>query len=98
MEDTNQICFMEVDGNIVFFNEAEAVCDLTAEEPEDLVIKKPKQKGRKEKDLADIPVIRINHYMSEEQLTKEFGTDGWRQLPDAVSKRYRFVPAKVEVE
>ena len=89
---------MEVDGNIVFFNEAEAVCDLTAEEPEDLVIKKPKQKGRKEKDLADIPVIRINHYMSEEQLTKEFGTDGWRQLPDAVSKRYRFVPAKVEVE
>ena len=37
MEDTNQICFMEVDGNIVFFNETEAVCDLTAEEPEDLM-------------------------------------------------------------
>ncbi|MBQ8038539.1 MAG: transposase, partial [Lachnospiraceae bacterium] len=43
MKDTNQICFMEVDGNIVFFNEAEAVCDLTAEEPEDLATKKPKQ-------------------------------------------------------
>ena len=98
MEDTNQICFMEVDGNIVFFNEAEAVCDLTAEEPEDLVIRKPKQKGKKDKDLANIPVIRIDHYMSEEQLTKEFGADGWKQLPDAVSKRYRFVPAKVEVE
>ena len=98
MEDTNQICFMEVDGNIVFFNEAEAVCDLTAEEPEDLVIRKPKQKGKKDKDLANIPVIRIDHYMSEEQLTKEFGSDGWKQLPDAVSKRYRFVPAKVEVE
>ena len=25
MEDTEQICFMEVDGKIVFFNEAEAV-------------------------------------------------------------------------
>ena len=24
MKDTSQICFMEVDGNIVFFNEAEA--------------------------------------------------------------------------
>ena len=98
MKDTNQICFMEVDGNIVFFNEAEAVCDLTAEEPEDLNLKKPKQKGRKEKKLADIPVTRIDHYMSEEQLIKEFGSDGWKQLPDAISKRYRFIPAKVEVE
>ena len=98
MEDTNQICFMEVDGNIVFFNEAEAVCNLTAEEPEDLIIKKPKQKGKKENNLADIPVTRIDHYMSEEQLIKEFGADGWKQLPDAVSKRYLFIPAKVEVE
>ena len=98
MNDTNQICFMEVDGNIIFFNEAEAVCDLTVEEPEDLVTKKSKQKGKKEKDLADIPVKRVNHYMSEEQLTKEFGANGWKQLPDAVSKRYLFIPAKVEVE
>ena len=98
MDDTNQICFMEVDGNIVFFNEAEAVCDLTVEEPEDLIVKKPKQKGKKEKDLADIPVKRVDHYMSEEQLTKEFGANGWKQLPDAVSKRYLFIPAKVEVE
>lgn len=30
MEDANQICFCEVDGTIVFFNEAEAVCDLNA--------------------------------------------------------------------
>ena len=28
MSDPEQFCFMEVDGNIVFFNEAEAVCDL----------------------------------------------------------------------
>lgn len=33
MSDTNQICFMEVDGKIVFFNEAEAVSDLDANEP-----------------------------------------------------------------
>lgn len=98
LNDTNQICFMEVDGNIVFFNEAEAVCDLTVEEPEDLIVKKPKQKGKKEKALADIPVKRVDHYMSEEQLTKEFGANGWKQLPDAISKRYLFIPAKVEVE
>lgn len=28
MADPEQIRFMEVDGTIVFFNEAEAVCDL----------------------------------------------------------------------
>lgn len=35
---------MEVDGTIVFFNEAEAVCDLEAPEPEDLELKVPKKK------------------------------------------------------
>ena len=33
MADAGQISFMEVDGTIVFFNEAEAVCDLDAPEP-----------------------------------------------------------------
>ena len=32
MEDTSQICFQEVDGTIVFFNEAEAVYDLNEKE------------------------------------------------------------------
>ena len=35
---------MEVDGTIVFFNEAEAVCDLDAPEPDDLELKAPKKK------------------------------------------------------
>ena len=41
---------------------------------------------------------RIDHYMTEEELTAEFGVKGWKQLPDAISRCYRFVPAKVEVE
>ena len=40
MDDANQISFMEVDGDIVFFNEAEAVCDLDVPEPEDLAAPK----------------------------------------------------------
>lgn len=36
MADASQISFREVDGTIVFFNEAEAVCDLDAPEPEHL--------------------------------------------------------------
>ena len=101
MEDTSQLCFREVDGTIVFFNEAEAVCDLNAAEPEDLELKSPKQpkrKGKKEADLSGLPFRRIDHYLSEEELEAEFGVKGWKQLPDAISRKYHFVPAKVEVE
>ena len=101
MEDTSQICFREVDGTIIFFNEAEAVCDLNAAEPDDLELKSPKQpkrKGKKEADLSGLPVRRIDHYLSEEELEAEFGVRGWKQLPDAISRKYHFVPAKVEVE
>ena len=101
MEDTSQICFREIDGTIIFFNEAEAICDLNAAEPEDLELKSPKQpkrKGKKEADLSGLPVRRIDHYLSEEELEAEFGVRGWKQLPDAISRKYHFVPAKVEVE
>ncbi len=36
--------------------------------------------------------------MTEEELTAEFGENGWKQLPDAIARRYRFIPAKVEVD
>ena len=88
-------------GRSFFFNEAEAVCDLSAPEPEDLelrVPKKKKQAGKKAADLSGLPVRRIDHYMSVEELTAEFGENGWKQLPDTISRCYRFVPAKVEVE
>ena len=101
MTDPGQIRFMEVEGKTVFFNEAEAVCDLTAPEPDDLEIrasKKKKPTGKKNEDLSGIPVQRIDHYMTEGELTAEFGEKGWKQLPDAISRCYRFVPAKVEVE
>lgn len=65
MEDANQICFMEVDGTIVFFNEAEAVCDLSAPEPDDLEQKtvRKKQSGKREADISGLPRQRIDHYL-----------------------------------
>lgn len=99
--DTLQICFMEVDGTIVFFNEAEAISDLDAEEPDTLENKparKPKTVGKKEADIKDLPVNIINHYLTDEELVAEFGENGWKQLPDAISKHYRLIPAKVEID
>ena len=101
MAGPGQIRFMEVDGEIVFFNEAEAVCGLDAPEPDSLEPQQPKKKkqaGKREEDLAGLPVRRIDHYLSEKELAAEFGEKGWKQLPDAISRCYRFVPAKVEVE
>ena len=101
MEDTQQMRFIEVDGTLVFFNEAEAVCDLDAPEPETLEAtpeRKKKTKGKKAQDMSELSTNRIDHYMTEEELTAEFGENGWKQLPDAIARRYRFIPAKVEVD
>ena len=48
--------------------------------------------------MSGLPTNRIDHYMTEEELTVEFGENGWKQLPDAVSRCYKFVPARVEIE
>ncbi|MEQ2678563.1 IS66 family transposase [Enterocloster citroniae] len=101
MTDAGQICFKEVDGNILFFNEAEAISNMAIPELEDLEVKPTrgvKPAGRKEGHISGLPVNRIDHYLSAGQLTLEFGEEGWKQLPDAVMKHYRFVPAKVEVD
>ena len=101
MDDAAQIRFMEVDGTIVFFNEAEAVCDLDAPEPQDLSADKKrgrKKPGKKEEDLSGLKVNVIGHYLSEEELIREFGEEGWYQLEDTISRRYKFIPASVEVD
>ena len=92
---------MEVDGKIVFFNEAEAVSDLDANEPEELEINAihgKKTAGKRAMDMEGLPVERIDHYMTEEELKDEFGKKGWKQLPDAISRKYHFIPAKIKVD
>ena len=46
-------------------------------------------------DMEGLPVERIDHYMTEEELKEEFGEKGWKQLPDTVVKRYHFTLAKI---
>ena len=99
LDTENQICFMEVDGNIVFFNEAEAVASLNEYADEDET--KPrgrKTKGKREKDIRGLPVNPVEHKMSEEELIAEFGKDGWYELEDEIYRRYSFTPMKVEIE
>lgn len=99
LDTDDQIAFLEIDGKIVFFNEAEAIAALTEyEEEEPAKVRPKKRKGKRAQDIKDLPKIPVNHMMSEEELVAEFGEDGWYQLPDAVYSRYKFTPAKVEIE
>ena len=100
-EAEGQVSFMEVDGKIVFFNESEAVTEEenTQEEAESVSRTKPKKKqGKREEDLEGVPVVVVEHSMTDEELEDKFGKDGWKQLPDEVYRRYSFTPAKIEVE
>lgn len=94
-----QMAFADVNGELVMFNEAEALASLDKNEEETDSKKHPvKKKGKREAELSGIPVIKVEHYLTEEELQERFGKNGWKQLPDEIYKRYRFVPAKVEVE
>ena len=99
-EPDEQISFMEMDGKIIFFNEPEAVADEeTGETSETVPRRKPKKKqGKREEDLEGLPVVMVEHSMTETELERLFGKEGWKRLPDEVYRRYGFTPAKVEVE
>ena len=96
----DQISFMEVNGKIIFFNESEAVAaEENTQEEESVSRRKPEKKqGKREEDLDGLPVVIVEHSMTEEELEDKFGKDGWKRLPDEVYRRYRFTPAKIEVE
>ena len=99
LEMDQQISFQEIDGTIVFFNEAEAIVDEEAAQDEKTAkTKVPRPRGKRERDLKDLPVEIIEHTMPEEQLVELFGENGWKRLPDEISRRYRFVPAEIKVE
>ena len=99
-EPDEQISFMEMDGKIIFFNEPEAVADEeTGETSETVPRRKSKKKqGKREEDLEGLPVVMVEHSMTETELERLFGKEGWKRLPDEVYRRYGFTPAKVEVE
>ena len=85
-----------LDGQMSFFDEADAMYDAVAPEPkEDDVLppKRKKAKGQRNLDLKDFPVDVIpTHGVSEEELNSFYGEGNWRKLPDETYKRLRHEP------
>ena len=98
-ETDGQISFCEVDGSIAFFNEAEAICDEEAAENLAPSVKTKRPKGRKEEIVSNLKVVKTSEfYMSDDELAKEFGEEGYKKLPDKILKRYCFIPAQIGIE
>ena len=75
----------------ILFNEAEmiivnkCVLEPCLDEDEPVKSRKPKQKGKRNADLKNLPLKVIEHTLSEDELRGKFG-DYWRRLPDEVYK------------
>ena len=97
---SEKLCVIE--GQMSFFDEADAMYDSSAVEPEAdevITVRKKKTKGQRELDLKDFPVDVIpTHSVSEEALDAFFGKGNWKKMPDETYKRLRHEPESWTVE
>lgn len=93
-----------IDGQLSFFDEADALYNPLVQEPdvEDVLprkAKKKKAKGQREEDLKDFPEDIIpTHTVSKEALDAFYGEGNWRQMPSETYKRLRHEPESWAVE
>ncbi|MEG0711576.1 MAG: IS66 family transposase [Niameybacter sp.] len=86
----------------LFFNEAELIAD-TCEEPTEEIIEVPshkrkKQKGKRDTDLSQFPVITIEHKLSDEEMSCEKCGGDLKVVKKEVRRYLRFVPSHFETE
>lgn len=92
-----------IDGQLSFFDEADATYDESAEEPalEDILPAKQskKKKGQRNLDLKDFPEEIISPYsVTQDKLDAFYGKNNWRRMPDETYKRLRHEPESWTVE
>lgn len=90
-----------IDGQLSFFDEAEAAYDESIKEPtadEVLPPKKKKQKGQRDINLKDFPQEQFSHKLSDEELDNFYGKGNWRRMPSETYKKLRHEPESWTVE
>jgi hypothetical protein len=92
-----------IEGQLSFFDEAEAGCDLAVPEPEAEEVlprrRSNKKKGQRDLDLKEFPEEVLPAYrVPEDELDAFYGKGNWRRLPDEIYKRLRHEPESWTVE
>lgn len=86
----------------IIFNEAEGILpkQLPAEpEMEEILVhthKRKKKKGKRAEDLEGLPVVIIDHTLSDDELKEKF-PEGYSNLPDEIYSKLEIIPARFEV-
>lgn len=83
------------------FNEFEAEAEKgTPEEPaveETITYTRKKRIGKRDEDLKGFPVEIVKHELTDEELTAEFGNEGYIRLADDVYRKLEVIPARYVV-
>lgn len=93
-----------IDGQLSFFDEADAIYDDTAVEPATEEVLPPrsrrkKSRGQREADLKDFPEeVLVPYSISEEELDAFYGMGNWKRMQDETCKRLRHEPESWTVE
>ena len=92
-----------IEGQLFFFDEAEALYAASAEEPpvDEVIpaVRKRKSKGQRELNLKEFPEEIIPaHAVAVEHLNEFYGEGNWRRMPDEIYKRLRHEPESWIVE
>ena len=93
-----------IEGQLSFFDEADALYNPLVQEPDpDEILpekaKKKKSRGKREADLKDFPEDVIpTHTVSKEVLDAFYGEGNWKQMPSETYKRLRHEPESWTVE
>ena len=76
-------------GQMSVFNETEGAAAEAIAEPtiEQVVVRRKKQKGKRQQDLSKLPVRIEKHELTRDQLTEIYGENGWKRLPDEVKPK-----------
>ena len=84
---------------ITLFNEVEAEADKTLPEPEieQITYKRKKQVGKREKDLADLPVERIDYELPEDQRFCPECGGPMEDIGVTIRRELQIIPAQVVV-
>ena len=94
----------QIAGQMSLFNEAEEYADPDIPEPDadkvliKVIVKKPKQKGKRQEDFKDLPQEEIHHALTDEQLDQYFGKGCWRRMKQEEFTRVRCQPATFTAE